>query len=302
MKPIYLTLITLVFSVSFAFAQKKLNVYDISQNQLQLMNRYQHADSLSRNKMFIESIYQPYQKFWNGYLGNADDVADWLNGAMLKLPQWQQKNTNINGKKLFIQLKKVAKDMQKLTGYTAYGNWYIVYGPAWTDLGGLSDFAMLIDLAHISNSSNEKIARMFPHELTHQIMANVNKNKDSTAISSIIGEGFAVWMNQKYFKQKFTLAQHLGYSEEELKIADSYLDKLKGFFEKNKYTTDRNIIDAFRNRGSKLNEKLPGAIGYYIGYRIIESYVAKNGPDSWRDVFTKSPREISDNSGFISGI
>jgi len=296
MKALFIVLTTLL-CIS-AYAQNTLSVHDISQVQLRIMDRYKGYDSLSRSNLFIDSIYSPYQKFWNGYLGNAGDVAAWLNEALASLPEWQIKNKAIDGTELLNQFYAVARDMETMTGYIPTGNWYVVYGPAWTDLGGLGDFAMLIDLAHESNSSNERILRMFPHELTHQIMTNVNTHKDSTAISAIIGEGFAVWMNEKYWKQKLTLAQNLGYTDEELQLCDKNTDALKRFFEEHKYSTDEAMINVFRNRNEKLNEKLPGAIGYYIGYRIVESYVRKNGADSWKDIFVRSPREIYEKSGF----
>jgi hypothetical protein len=33
-------------------------------------------------------------------------------------------------------------------------------------------------------------------------------------------------------------------------------------------------------------------VDYYVGYKIIESYVKKIRTNSWKDVFIKSPREI----------
>ncbi|MCJ0742795.1 gliding motility protein GldB-related protein [Pedobacter montanisoli] len=283
-----------------AFAQKDLKLYDMSQMELRLMNRYKNQDSASRSKIFIDSVYTPYKAFWEGYLGNGEAVAKWMNEALSKLPEWQEKNKNVDGKALLKQFKQMAKEMRKLTGYEPKGKWYVVYGPAWTDLGGLGDFAMLIDLAHPQNNSNEAIVKMFPHELTHQIMTNVNPHRDTTAISSIVGEGFAVWMNQKYWKQKFTLAQNLGYTEEGLQVCDKNIEALKKFFLANKYSADREVINLFRNRGAKLNEKLPGAIGYYIGYKIVDAYVQKHGANSWKDIFIKSPREIYENSGFTN--
>lgn len=295
-------LLTLILLVSLqAYAQKELKVYDMSQMQLRLMNRYKNQDSARRSKIFIDSVYAPYKEFWEGYLGNGDAVAGWMNKALSKLPEWQEKNKSIDGKVLLKQFKQMAKEMYNLTGYEPKGKWYVVYGPAWTDLGGLGDFAMLIDLAHSHNSSNENIVKIFPHELTHQIMTNVNTHHDTTAISSIIGEGFAVWMNEKYWGQKYTLAQNLGYTEGELQLCDKNIEALKKFFLANKYSTDREIINLFRNRGAKLNEKLPGAIGYYLGYRIVEAYVQKHGANSWKDIFVKSPKEIYESSGFVNG-
>lgn len=291
-------LILVLLSSIFVFSQKKLTVDDIAQKQLLLMEKYKESDSVSRKKIFAEELYTPYKQFWNGYLGNENDVTEWLNKSMTKLPEWQQKNKTLNGKQLLKQFKQVANNMKKLTGYAAYGKWYIVYGPAWTDLGGLGDFAMLIDLAHENNTSNSNIVKLFPHELTHQIMTNTNPHKDSTAISPIIGEGFAVWMNQKYWGKKYSLADNLGYTEEQLKSCDKNIEIIKKFFTENKYSSDKNIISVFRSRNDKLNNKLPGAIGYYIGYKIIDAYVKKHGENSWKNVFTKSPREIYEESGF----
>lgn len=294
----FILLLFLVTNAITAYSQKNLEIYDISQKQIELMRKHKNADLSLRNKVFIDNVYAPYQQFWEGYLGNGDKVAKWMNGALSKLPEFEKKNKAINGKQLITQFRQVAKKMTKLTGYEPKGKWYIVYGPAWTDLGSLGDFAMLIDLAHESNSSNERIMKMFPHELTHQIMTNVNKNKDESAISSIVGEGFAVWMNQKYWGKKYTLAENLGYSESELQACDKNIESLKKMFLANKYSTDKDIIDAFRNRSQKPSESLPGAIGYYLGYRIVEAYVQKNGANSWKDFFVKSPREIYEVSGF----
>lgn len=296
MKTLFTGLFLLIFVL--AQSQQSLVVSDIATVELRVMEKTKQLDSASRSKIFIDSIYTPYRQFWNGYVGEGPDVAGWLDKSLPVLPQWQAKNALIHGELLLKQLDSVTIDMQKLTGFKARGNWYIVFGPAWTDLGGLGDFAMLIDLAHKSNSSNEQIKRMFPHELTHQIMTNVNTHKDTTAMGPIIGEGFAVWMNQYYWKDKYTLAENLGYTKEELAVCDKNLDKLKSFLKANKYATDAAMMNVFRNRGSRLNAQLPGAIGYYLGYKIIEAYIQKSGKDSWKDVFTQPARYIYEQSGF----
>lgn len=294
---LHFLLIPLLFSCS-VYSQNSLELIDLSQRQIRLMERYQNSDSTVRKQVFADSVYTPYPEFWNGYLGNADVVSSWLNDAMSRLTEWKLKNEQIDGRLLVKHFREVAEKMTQLTGYSPKGKWYIVYGPAWTDLGGLGDFAMLIDLAHQSNASNERILRMFPHELTHQIMTNINPHKDSTAIGSIINEGFAVWMNEKYWGKKYTLAENLGYSEDELQFCDQNMTTLKQFLVSTVFSTDEAIINVFRNRSEKLNEKLPGAIGYYFGYRIVAAYVQKFGPESWKDIFLKSPKEIYELSGF----
>lgn len=293
----YISIILIIF-FECLFGQKGINIIDVSTTQIRILKHYKNSDSIQRNKAYADSIYIPYQKLWNGYLGNSDKVVQWLNENQSQPEKWIEKSKNVNGKQITRSLHKFSKDMEALTGYDAKGDWYILFGPAWTDLGGLGRYAMVIDLSHDNNKSLESIEQILPHEITHQIMMETNKHNDKTALEPIIGEGFAVWVNQKYWKKKYTLAQHLGYTNSELQLCEKNMELIKSFFEKNKFSEDGSIIDIFRSRETKLNKKLPGAIGYYIGYKIIEQYVLKNGKDAWKDVFIKSPREIYEKSGF----
>jgi hypothetical protein len=218
--------ILIIFSLQpcSSFSQKTntpdpdFQIIDISQKQIRLVNAYKNVDSITRSKIFGDSLFTPYQSFWGGYVGEEESFVKWVNNNMLpNISKYNQRNQNVDGNKLLQQFHEVKRNITKLTGYNPKGTWYILYGPAWTNLGGLSGGTMLKDLSHRSNSSNENIMKMFPHELTHQITSNVNANNDTSAITSIINEGFAVFMNQLYWKEKYTLAENLGYNESELK-------------------------------------------------------------------------------------
>ena len=298
-----LTILSIAFTTLSLAQESKpaeaFQIIDVSQKELRIMNALKSADSVSRSKIFADSLYHPYEAFWSGYIGSADSYVGWVNDNVIpSLNQYNHRNTQIDGKKLLTQFDEVKERMTSLTGYSPRGRWYIVYGPAWANLGGLSGGTMFIDLAHENNSSNENIMMMFPHELTHQIYSNVNTHNDTTAMGSIIGEGFAVYMNQLYWKDKYSLARNLGYSDAELAEVEQNKELVMDFFNTNKFGTGRATIDKFRNRSFHLRENMPGAIGYYIGYRIIESYVSKHGADSWKDVFTRAPKEIYADSGY----
>ena len=273
-------------------------IIDVAQQEIRLFNAYKDKDSTERSRVFADSLYQPYKAFWAGYMGEEENYVRWANKALTNLYGFNQRHQKINGEQLLRQFDEVKAGMEALTGYSPRGEWYIVYGPAWANLGGLTGGTMFIDLSHRSNSSNEAIMMMFPHELTHQIYANVNPHNDTTALGSIINEGFAVYMNGLYWKKSFTLAEHLGYPEAGLRAAEEQDTLIRRYFEANKYSTDKETILVFRSRDRQLTKDLPGAIGYYIGYKIIDAYVQKHGPDSWKDVFTKSPREIYTASGY----
>ena len=299
----YFILIILLVQSDFIFSQNiskhGLQMIDISQKEIRLINTYKHEDSLVRSKIFADSLYKPYESFWQGYIGKESNFIKWINIEVLpNLLKYNTKNEQVDGEKLVPQFNRVKSRMEKITGYSPAGTWYILYGPGWTDLGGLSGGTMLIDLSHKNNSSNQNIVMSFPHEITHQIYGNVTKYKDNTALGSIIGEGFAVFMNKLYWKNKYSLAANLGFSEAQLVECEKEEKEIRLFFEKNKLSTDKETIDKFRRRNYHLKENLPGAIGYYIGYRIIEKYVKRHGRNSWKDVFKKSPQQIYNLSGY----
>jgi hypothetical protein len=295
-KSLLILLLAFAFSEIVAQSSSGLQIIDLAQIQVRLLNRYKSMDSASRSRIFADSIYRPHRQFWAGYIGQEKRFIKWMTlSALPALEFINQRNSAVMGGKLVSQLDSVRIGMEKLTGFSAKGKWFIVFCQGNTNLGGLSTGEMIIDLSHQDNSSNEEILKWFPHEITHQIMSAVNKANDSTAMNSIIGEGFAVYLNQLYWGKKYTLAQNLGFTEDELNQCKKYNKEIKRYFEKNKFSTDQLVIDSFRSRSKKILPELPGAIGYYIGYEIVRKYAKKN---SWKDVFTKSPKRVYELSGY----
>lgn len=39
-------------------------------------------------------------------------------------------------------------------------------------------------------------------------------------------------------------------------------------------------------------------MNYWLGFRIIEKYVEKNGPESWKDVYHLSTTDLLEKSGY----
>lgn len=286
-------------TISFAQDNKEsFKIIDLSQKQLRIVNSLHSKDSLTRTKVFIDSIYTPYKELWSGYIGDEQNFSRWINKEMIpNLEAYNRRNKIINGSNLYDQIREIKDQLNQMTGIQAKGNWYIFYGPAWTDLGGLANGSMLIDLTHKRNLSYENIIMMIPHEIVHQIYFNTNPHKDSTALGTIIGEGFAVYVNELYWGDKYSLAKNFGYTNEEMiEIANSE-ENIRNFFIENKDKTDKETIEKFRSRSFQLEEGLPGAIGYYLGYKLVQNYVNKFGKDAWRDVFIKSPSEIYELGG-----
>ncbi len=82
------------------------------------------------------------------------------------------------------------------------------------------------------------------------------------------------------------MAKSLSWKEEELKAAEQEWDFILSFFKEHYLSEDRDIIDQFGAINVQIKENLPGAIGYFIGYKMVEHYINLLGNDSWKDITT----------------
>ena len=282
-------------------------IVDISQKQLALYNKHLITDSVQRMKIFQDSLYHPYKEVWNGYVGsmNGFDVTVHYYGIK-NINALNQKNkafySESNKQIILTTLFKIKKGIEKLTERSPIGKWYLLYGPSSTDLGSIGNGTMLIDFASSDIKDVKSITKWFPHELNHQIHSNTKK-KDSinSVLARCISEGFATYVHKLYFNiiekdKNYSTAMSLAYSEEELKEAEKEWEFIFSYFKNNYSSTDQNMISKFGSRNAKIKENLPGAIGYFIGFKIVEAYVSKHGSESWKDIYTLSSEEVLEKS------
>ena len=104
-------------------------------------------------------------------------------------------------------------------------------------------------------------------------------------------------MNQLFYGKKYALADYLQHGPVELKYCmenDSMIfRKLEPFL----FTNSPDHARALANRGEKIFKDGPGAIGYYVGYRICSEYVKRNGKESWKDIYTLPVTTVFSKSG-----
>lgn len=296
-----ITALLLTFGLSWSFAQSKstdFTVTDLATQQITKLQQLKSQTPQKREKAFTEQLYTPHESLWKGYLGDAKSFASWMNETgYAKLNEWKKKD--LNPELLTRELYKHAQKMQEFTGYQPVGKWYLIFGPAWTNLGGLSTSEMLIDLASAINTSNERIIKLYPHELNHQIYKNTVPESPRLVLNRVLDEGFATYVSYLYHKKKYTPAEELGYSEDqyqycidnELKIKDI----LRRYYRDENEETSRKLAD----RSHYIGENFPGAIGYFIGFRIVENYVKIHGENSWKDIYKMTPLEVLEKSQYL---
>lgn len=280
---------------------RNIEIIDISKKQIRLMNKYKEKSIVERNSILVDSIYKPNSYLWNGYLGRESDFVNWINNtAYPELTEYIKKAERINLKKLNEYFFKTTDSMIKFTAHEPIGKWYIFFGPKWTNLGGFGDGTMLIDLAHESNNSLKDIKFFFPHEINHQVYSTTNKQQDSAVLYRILDEGFSCYVSSLFHKGQTTIAEELYYTESEYKFCVKNDKEILSLLKENYKSNDKKLSRNFANRGYKFSKDYPGAIGYYIGFRIVEEFVKQNGKDSWRKIYSMSPIEVLLKSGILN--
>ncbi|NLP59363.1 DUF2268 domain-containing putative Zn-dependent protease [Lutibacter sp. B1] len=295
-KVIYFLFLSFFLQVNVSAQNEQMSgveIIDISQKQIELMNMLQNEPVEKRNAILIDSIYKPNSYLWKGYLGSESDFANWVNNTAYKeLESYNTKANSIDLSKLNQYFFETVREMEKFTGNKPKGKWYIFFGPKWTNLGGFDDGTMLIDLAHESNKSLEDIKIFFPHEINHQIYSDTMEQENNAVLYRILDEGFACYVSYLFHGGKTTIAEELDFTEPEYKACLENEKELIKLLKKNYKSNNEKLSDNFANRGYRFSEKLPGAVGYYIGFRIVDEFVKRNGKDSWKKIYEMSPRKV----------
>jgi hypothetical protein len=294
----YKAVLKLADSVSIHNGDGKL--YNLFKTQITVIYENQEKPKELFKKAIIQKTYLPFKNFWEGYVGDSNIYFDEVIVPLLKdsMPMIERKAALFANGKIDVYFKKMAAQMQSETGYFPKGRWYLAFGSGVTDLGGFGGGVMVLDCTHYKTSL-EYTKFILPHELTHQIFDFTNK-EDSSAkgLYRCINEGFAVLMNQKLIGNKYTLSDYLQYTENELNYCFQneavIYKKLKPFL----LTNNAEHAQALANRGQKIFKDGPGAIGYFLGYRICQTYINKNGKNSWKDIYTMPVKEILEKSGY----
>ena len=65
-------------------------------------------------------------------------------------------------------------------------------------------------------------------------------------------------------------------------------------------SADRKILDRFSSAGQHVLDGAPGKVGYFLGYRIIEDFVRRNGPQSWRKLYDMPLNDVVSATRFAA--
>ena len=236
----------------------------------------------SREQQIVDTVFTPFQPFWSGYLGDMNTFTKWIRASK---PIAEDPRLAVPTQmKVGALIVETTRRLEQLAGRRACGEWFIVYGPGWTNLGGLGGGRMVLDVLGLPTSDPIGDVRfVMPHELNHLLFSRPEAS--GSLLYRMIDEGFASFVADEYWGAGLSPADALGYTEDQWRWAVEHETALWQQALPNLASTDRKILDRFSAVNQHVIEGAPGKIGYFLGYRIVEDFVRRNGSLSWRKLY-----------------
>lgn len=244
--------------------------------------------------------YEPYEDFWSKYCCKNHETFEYVTQKGLnKLKQTISKRLpELNSSSFMVALENSSNKLFEMTGRRPQGTWYLLFGPGITDLGAIGGNDMVIDFSH-PHTKVDDIEILLPHELAHLIVNTGELDPyQGTILKRVIDEGFGTYVGYIFHGEKYSVADNLFYKEEEWRWALENEKELLNRFKKEMFLKDKAIENQYATRNHTFANGAPGAIDYFIGFRIVQAYVEKHGENSWKDIFDMSSREIWEKSEY----
>ena len=282
-----------------SLADGRLRVINLYKLQASILLRSQNQAPAEIINQLTRDVYTPYSSFWQGYLGDEATFREWAGTKLLAsghpIHSRLSAVLNLDLDGLFTQSSKW---VYQVSGKQPRGTWYIVFGPGWTNVGGLGDTGMVLDFTR-QEQNRDAIEFALPHELTHQVnAARPNDPDQGTVLQRIVSEGLASYAAYVWAAGRKTPAQSVSYTSEEWRWAVGHESQLIVAARPYLASKERKDDDRLAARNQRLLDGGPAAAGYFLGFRIIEQYVEERGPNSWTDAIDLPVRKVWETSGY----
>jgi uncharacterized protein YjaZ len=164
-------------------------------------------------------------------------------------------------------------------------------------MGSLDGIGMVADFSK-QEATSKAIDGILVHELTHQLHDERSDENKGNVLERIVAEGLASYVNCVSQRSRKKPASCVAYSNKEWRWAMENEDALKRFIKPILMSKQRADIESVANRRAYPIDDGPSAIGYFIGYRIVQSYVDKHGQSTWKDLISMPVSEVLRKSNY----
>jgi hypothetical protein len=274
-----------------------VRVHEIWKIQVRAVHETAGGSGRERTRALVEDVYRPFEGFWRGYLGDEGDFRRWA-GRRFDLAGDPRSGIPLETDPVEL-IEDATARMEELTGRRGCADWFVVYGPGWANLGVVGGAGLVVDFFGMPREKGAADFRAYlPHEVNHVIDGRSGGPSAGTLLASMVGEGFASFVTVLFFGQEMSPAAALGYSAEEWVWAVEHEGEILAAVRDRLMTRDPDEIRPFRSASARPIEGGPAKIGYFVGYRIVEAYVARFGPESWLELYDLDAAEILERSGY----
>jgi len=267
-------------------------------------------------KLIIEKVYKPHKQLWDECYGMifGEENAHLFNSeeGMVK---WNKELYPAN-KAFFDQRAKILVDLNldsilqsnltkfhQLLPYEVNAKISILFTPLTGIIfGGCDQDQFCLELNYQDQDLKYTVEKGMPHELNHLAYEPLRENdpKGNTALRQTIDEGLACYFTWIFFDKEISKHEAVGNMKEaewnwllanEKKVYDSV----------NEYFNDESGDNPLlRNNKYELFEDISDSnnLYYWLGFRIIEKFVEKNGIDSWKEIYELDIEEVFKKSGY----
>lgn len=166
--------------------------------------------------------------------------------------------------------------------------------------GGCANDQFALELNYEDEDISYLLEKGLPHELSHlayEPFREDDPDKD-TALRQTIDEGFACYFTWLFFNKE--IPQYEAVENMTEANWQWYLEHEKALYTTLKpyFSDESGNNPLLRNDQFELFKDAPKSLNYWLGFRIIEKYVEKHGPDSWRDIYQLDVQEVLEKSGY----
>lgn len=298
-----------ITNISDSISVEGITVKNLFKNQI-LAHQGTDYDSI----MIVEKVYRPHQSLWDNCYGmifgeenaskfnNPNGMIEWNRTLYPENRSFFDERTKELLKiDLDSTLKMNLKKFADIVPYKPKAKISILFTPLQgIGFGGCESEQFCFELNNTDYDVAYTVEKGIPHELNHFAYEPLRENDQmqGTALFLTIDEGFASYFTWLFFKGQITKHEAVENMNESdwnwyLKNEKKLFTKLKPFFEDK--SGDNPLL---RNDDFQLFEDAPKTLYYWLGFRIIEKYVKKNGADSWKDIYEMDVSEVLEKSGY----
>lgn len=317
-------LLVLSFTILFSCKEKKEEtIFDkiselkdsVSVENITIKNLFKHQVLAHKNgydsTRIKEKVYKAHSELWEMYSMIMDEKAFSEKGVIKWNKTYYLENKQFIDTRIeeFLSLNTDSLFKSQLTGFKKVVPYPVpnakisVVFPIYTGVGfgGMDVNSFCFELNNEDFPVKETLKFGIPHELNHFVYEQFSEERKSEniALEQVVDEGFACYFTYLLMDGKLSKKQAVEFmNEDDWKW---YETNEKKIFEKSKpYFKDSSEKNPLVNHKIRKEQfpDAPKSIAYWLGFKIIESYVEENGKDSWKDIYKMNAKDVLKKSKY----